>query len=75
VKPAGTFIEDAWHQLLTATPPLPVDQAIVYRRPRGNGWIHVSHTNRHAPRREFLVESGGDYVPWAEWGDRPLVSS
>lgn len=55
---------------------LPVDQAIVYQRPPGEAWFHVSHTFARAPRRELLVQldDGETYVPWSEFRG-PLVTS
>jgi hypothetical protein len=72
VQPVATALTAAWGELLRILPELPVDQAIVYARPRGQGWIHVSW--RMAPRRQVLVSpANGAYVPWSSWSG-PLVT-
>jgi hypothetical protein len=71
VQPTATALVAAWSELLRVLPELPVDQAIVYARPRGQGWIHVSW--RMEPRRQVLVQSAGRYVPWSSWVG-PLVT-
>ncbi len=76
-KPIHGTLEDAWTRLVDCADVLPVDQAIVYAgRARGEGWIHVSHTVRHDPRRELLVEPapGKRKVALAAWAG-PLVLS
>lgn len=72
VQPTATALMAAWSELLRILPELPVDQAIVYARPRGQGWVHVSW--RMEPRRQVLVSPpGGSYVPWSAWSG-PLVT-
>lgn len=65
------LIVQAWQVLRDAARAgLPVDQAIVYQRPAGVGWIHVSVATDRLPRHEFLVQpagSPGSYVDWARW--------
>lgn len=67
-------LEKGWESLVHLTGEgLPVDQAIVYVRAPGRGWVHVSHTTRRPPRRELLVhvpEQG--YVSWQGYRG-PLV--
>lgn len=75
VKPVSDdedALGDAWVALVGAvrTGALPVDQAILYVRPEGHGWIHVSH--RPSNRRELLVDVNGKYLPWATYAG-PLV--
>jgi len=69
--PLDTELADAWEELIGAS--LPIDQAIVYQREHGRGWIHVSHSARRE-RRELLVQPAGSsaYVPWSTWSG-PLV--
>lgn len=69
--PLDTELPEAWEELIGAG--LPIDQAIVYQREHGRGWIHVSHSTRRE-RRELLVQPAGSssYVPWATWSG-PLV--
>ena len=52
-------IVDAWFVLvglIRGSRALPVDQAIVYQRPPGRGWVHLSYTTSRAPRRQILVQ-------------------
>lgn len=75
VVPVRVPLVDAWTALLALAQVLPVDQAIVYQRPVGEGWVHASHTTLRAPRRELLVQPAGRpgvYVPWSSWTG-PLV--
>lgn len=70
VQPATMALEAAWAELLDAVEAgLPVDQAIVYQRKAGVGWVHVSHTCTRPPRKELLVQlaDGKTYVPWSWW--------
>lgn len=75
LQPVSGELAAAWHVLVELVRAgLPVDQAIVYQR-GGEGWVHVSHTNDRAPRRELLVQPDRDhseYVPWSQWSG-PLV--
>jgi zinc D-Ala-D-Ala carboxypeptidase len=66
VVPARMSIVAAWRAVLDLIDGgLPVDQAIVYRRPMGKGWLHLSHTARWVARRQVLVDlGGGRTVPW-----------
>jgi len=59
---------------LLANEVIPVDQCIVYE---GTNHLHISHTTRHDPRREFLVclaqltdDGAKQYVPWDLYGGR-----
>lgn len=75
VVPIHASLPDAWTalvELVTGADRLPVDQAIVYVRAHGLGWIHVSYTIDRAPRRELLVEQGSRYHPWEGWSG-PVV--
>lgn len=72
VVPLDVPLAEAWESLLGAG--LPIDQAIVYQRAEGRGWIHVSHSVRRT-RGELLVQPAdrpGQYVPWSTWRG-PLV--
>lgn len=71
--PRHVPLEAAWRSLAALADPteLPIDQAIVYVRPLGQGWIHVGH--RATPRRELLVHVDGRYVPWSTYRG-PIVS-
>lgn len=72
VVPLDLGLADAWADLLEAG--LPIDQAIVYQRAPGRGWIHVSHSVRRT-RGELLVQPAnrpGQCVPWSTWRE-PLV--
>lgn len=40
---------------------LPVDQVIIYP---GGGFVHVSHKRLGEQRGEYLIERGGNLVPW-----------
>lgn len=77
VRPASIGVDGAWLELVELVEAgLPVDQAIVYQRAPGGGWIHVSHTARTAPRRELLVQpaTGSErYVPWSRWAGRLVL--
>ena len=76
VVPLTVPLADAWHRLLELVAGgLPVDQAIVYQRPAGQGWVHVSYTSARAVRRELLVQPQGirGYVAWSGWSG-PLVT-
>jgi len=69
VVPTNMSLELAWIQLvrLAMVAGLPIDQAICYVRPPGQGWIHVSHKMIGIPRREFLVQPAsrpGEYLAW-----------
>ena len=54
-KPSGLLVP-AWDKLVELIRDhwLPVDQAIIYVRPKGGGWIHVSHRPTQN-RGEMLV--------------------
>jgi zinc D-Ala-D-Ala carboxypeptidase len=69
VQPVGVPLEDAWRAVLRLVEAgCPIDQAIVYPRARGQGWIHLSCTADRDPRREVLVSPlSGGYVPWPRW--------
>lgn len=70
-QPLRGSLVDAWEALCSLLRcGLPVDQAILYVRPSGQGWIHVSHDE--IPRRQLLVERGGRYVPLEDY-EGPLV--
>jgi zinc D-Ala-D-Ala carboxypeptidase len=58
-RPLRCELARAWGALvdLVQRRGLPVDQAIIYVRAPGRGWIHVSHTARRPPRRELLVQT------------------
>ncbi len=74
VQPLSTALPAAWAELLRVIGELPVDQAIVYQRQRGQGWVHVSWGR--IPRRQVLVQPAGQlgrYVPWSSWAG-PLVT-
>lgn len=76
VVPLTTDLARAWRLLLDLVElGLPVDQAIVYQRPAGQGWVHVSHATERAQRGELLVQPHGvrGYVAWGGWsGDLVL---
>lgn len=76
VAPTQTTLEHAWQDLVAAVARgLPVDQAIVYVRPRGQGWVHVSYTTERAPRGDLRVQPAGRpgvYVRWIDWR-QPIV--
>lgn len=45
---------------------LPIDQAIVYQKAPGHGWVHVSYDGIKPPRRQLLVQlRGGAFETWA----------
>lgn len=71
VVPLAFVLPEAWAELLAqAGRGLPVGQCIVYERPSGRGWIHVSVDPGKTPRRQSLVQPYGRpgvYVPWADW--------
>lgn len=73
VAPLATTLADAWDALVDGG--FPVDQAIIYVRPSGRGWIHVSH-RASGNRASFLVQPGPSaypaYVPLADYTG-PLV--
>jgi zinc D-Ala-D-Ala carboxypeptidase len=71
--PLHMAYEKAWAHIVDVSDVLPVDQAIAYVQPPGEGWFHVSHSPGRAPRRQLLVKHASGYTPWAEWGDAPLV--
>lgn len=76
VVPLAMPLKAAWLGLLELVRDgLPVDQAIVYQRPAGQGWVHVSYTSARAARGELLVQPAGvrGYVAWAGWGG-PVVT-
>ncbi len=60
-QPLRGSLVDAWEALCSLLRRgLPVDQAILYVRPEGQGWIHVSHDE--VPRRQMLVERNKRYI-------------
>jgi zinc D-Ala-D-Ala carboxypeptidase len=68
-------IEKLWEIVVELTRSrLPIDQAIVYQRKLGAGWVHISHTASRGPRRELLINPGLSkrYLPIATW-EGPLV--
>lgn len=71
VQPLATSLENAWRELvrMIAEDRLPVDEAILYVREAGDGWIHVSHGAAAVPRAEVLVDLwGSDHlVRWANY--------
>lgn len=73
IKPLEISLEQAWAILLdeVRNHGLQVDQAIIYVRAEGRGWIHVSHRSS-GNRGQLLVESNGDYTPLDKW-HHPLV--
>ena len=76
IKPVSVTLEHAWAELLSLIAGgLPVDQAIVYERAKGRGWVHVSRSFGRQPRGQLLVQPAahrGVYVPWADWSG-PVV--
>ncbi len=78
VQPMITSIENAWTVLVRMIDAgeLPVDQGIVYVRPVGEGWIHVSHTTVTVPRRELLVDVIGvpRPIPWSKYSGPLSIS-
>jgi zinc D-Ala-D-Ala carboxypeptidase len=76
IVPVHPQLHQAWSELVRLTEAgLPVDQGIVYVRPLGRGWLHISHTARTLARRELLVDLGGGRPPvtWASYRG-PLVA-
>lgn len=67
-------LDQAWRVLVRMVEErFPLDQGIIYVRPKGEGWVHVSYTERRSPRRELLVAPPGKpEVPWHEWRG-PLI--
>lgn len=68
VVPLTLALEPAWRELvrLVEEEGLPVDQAIVYQRPRGRGWVHVSHAERC--RGQLLVQlAAGGFSAWRDF--------
>lgn len=76
IVPPGDLAK-AWALLVSMrTELLQIDQAIVYQRPPGEGWIHVSSTSARPPRRQFLVNPSGKpklYVPHTEFTERLVL--
>jgi zinc D-Ala-D-Ala carboxypeptidase len=75
VVPVRTPLEDAWRVLVELVEGgLPADQAIVYQRERGHGWIHVSHSSLRQ-RGQLLVQlkDGKTYVPWRDFREMLIV--
>jgi hypothetical protein len=72
VVPVRGDLVSAWAALVSLVERgLPVDQAIVYQRGPGKGWIHVSHDE--VPRRQLLVQdAAGRYHDYGSWVG-PLV--
>ena len=73
VKPVDGQLVAAWDSLVTLIRDhwLPVDQAIFYARPKGGGWIHVSHrpaNNRGEILINYLDPDGKQkYVPYLSY--------
>ena len=70
--PLAVSLDVAWRALVALAEDLPLDQAILYVRRPGQGWIHVGR--RVTPRRELLVQRVG--LPTAAWAgySGPLVA-
>jgi hypothetical protein len=74
VVPLQLALAAAWAEVVRLAPGLPLDQAVVYQRPRGRGWLHLGWSA--TPRRQLLVQPAaqvGRYVPWSSWSG-PLVT-
>jgi len=69
IQPLDCSLDVLWGVIVELSTTLPIDQAIVYVRPKDQGWVHVSHTMRALPRRALLVQpsSSDDYVRWRDW--------
>lgn len=71
VQPTTTALDYAWAEVVSAVARgLPIDQAIVYQRARGAGWLHLSCAIGRDPRRQLLVQPSGrpgTYVPLDVW--------
>jgi zinc D-Ala-D-Ala carboxypeptidase len=69
-------LDQAWQTLARLVEEgLPLDQGILYVRPEGEGWVHVSYTERRSPRRELLVNpapGSREYPAWKGYRG-PLV--
>lgn len=75
-RPTKTPLTGAWDALVRMVRHgLPVDQAILYVLPEGEGFVHISHTHRYPNRRQLLVCTDHGtreraYVPWETWRHR-----
>lgn len=74
IRTSKVAITTLWrHVLDMVAAKFPIDQAIIYPRVQGAGWIHISHTASRISRRELLVSPpGGGYTPWSRWSG-PLI--
>lgn len=74
VVPVRTALPEAWAELVRLVEEgLPVSQGIVYQRVEGRGWIHCSVDLQPPVRKELLVQAGGRYHRWEDWGEQALV--
>lgn len=73
IQPLQASLGDLWTEVVENIDTLPIDQAIVYRRLYGRGWVHVSWAAPgREPKRQLLVEEldwkgRKVYTPWASW--------
>jgi hypothetical protein len=67
VRPLDMPLPAAWGALLALRAVLPIDQAIVYVREPGKGWLHLSFADK--PRDDFRVDIPGQKqtVPWSAY--------
>lgn len=72
-RPLDTPLDVAWHRLMRLAHLLPIGQAILYVRPKGSGWVHVSHDPTEPRRRDLRVKPPtGRTIPWSGYSG-PLV--